>query len=44
MAIEATLEAERMHRERRDEQKRVLDLELQRARYEANLATCRRAV
>src|SRR6202795_162050 len=37
MAIEAASEAERMHRERQDEQQRVLDLELQQARYEANL-------
>ena len=27
-----------MHRERQDDQKRILDLELQQARYEANLA------
>lgn len=43
MAIEAALEAERMHRERQDEQQRVLDLELQQARYEANLAERRYA-
>jgi excisionase family DNA binding protein len=43
MAIEAALEAERMHRERQDEQRRVLDLELQQARYEANLAERRYA-
>jgi excisionase family DNA binding protein len=38
MAIEAALEAERMHQERQDDQKRILDLELQQARYEASLA------
>ena len=43
MAIEAALEAERMHREGQDEQQRVLDLELQQARYEANLAERRYA-
>ena len=31
VAIEAALEAERMHRERQDEEKRILDLELQQA-------------
>ena len=35
MAIEAALEAERMHQERQDDQQRILDLELQQARYEA---------
>lgn len=43
VAIEAALEAERMHRERQDEQRRVLDLELRQARYEANLAERRYA-
>jgi excisionase family DNA binding protein len=43
IAIEAALEAERMHRERQDEQHRLLDLELQQARYEANLAERRYA-
>jgi len=43
MAIEAALEAERMHRERQDEQQRLLDLELQQARYEASLAERRYA-
>src|SRR5271157_1376435 len=43
VAIEAALEAERMHRERQDEEKRILDLELQQARYEANLAERRYA-
>jgi len=42
-AIEAALEAERMHRERQDEEKRILDLELQQARYEADLAERRYA-
>ena len=43
MAIEAAMEAERMHRARQDDQKRILDLELQQARYEANLAERRYA-
>ena len=43
VAIEAALEAERMHRERQDEEKRILDLELQQARYEADLAERRYA-
>ena len=43
MAIEAALEAERMHQERQDDQKRILDLELQQARYEASLAERRYA-
>jgi excisionase family DNA binding protein len=43
VAIEAALEAETMHRERQEEQKRILDLELQQARYEANLAERRYA-
>ena len=43
MAIEAALEAERMHRDRQDEQQHILDLELQQARYEANLAERRYA-
>ena len=43
MAIEATLEAERMHRERQDEQRHILDLELRQARYEARLAERRYA-
>ena len=43
MAIEAALEAERMHRDRQDEQQRILDLEIQQARYEANLAERRYA-
>ena len=43
IAIEAALEAERMHRERQDDQQRILDLELQQARYEASLAERRYA-
>jgi hypothetical protein len=37
MAIEAAFEAERMHRERQEDQQRILDMELQQARYEASL-------
>ena len=43
LAIEAAFEAERMHRERQDDQRRILDLELQQARYESNLAERRYA-
>merc|ERR1712023_53045 len=43
LAIEAALEAERMHRERQEEQRQILDLELQQARYEARLAERRYA-
>lgn len=43
LAIEAAFEAERMHRERQDDQRQILDLELQQARYEANLAERRYA-
>jgi len=43
MAIEAALEAERMHRDRQDERQHILDLELQQARYEANSAERRYA-
>ena len=43
MAIEAALEAERVHRERQDEQQRILTLELEQARYEARLAERRYA-
>jgi DNA invertase Pin-like site-specific DNA recombinase len=43
MAIEAALEAERMHLESRGEQRRIVDLELQQARYEASLAERRYA-
>jgi len=44
LAIEAALEAERMHQQRQDDQQRILDLELQQARYEASLAERRYAV
>lgn len=43
LAIEAAFEAERMYRERQDDQRQILDLELQQARYEANLAERRYA-
>jgi len=43
LAVEAAFEAERMHRERQDDQRRIFDLELQQARYEANLAERRYA-
>ncbi len=43
LAIEAAFEAERMHRERQDDQRQILDLELRQARYDANLAERRYA-
>ena len=43
MAIEAALEAERMHKESQGEQLRIVELELQQARYEAGLAERRYA-
>ena len=43
LAIEAAFEAERMHRERQEDQRQILDLELQQARYEAGLAERRYA-
>jgi excisionase family DNA binding protein len=43
MAIEAALEAERMHMANRGEQQRIAELELQQARYEASLAERRYA-
>lgn len=43
LAIEAAFEAERMHRKQQEDQHRVLDLELQQARYEARLAERRYA-
>ncbi len=43
MAIEAALSAERMHMESQAEQQRLLELELQQARYEASLAERRYA-
>src|SRR6202048_4709557 len=38
MAIDAAFEAERMYREQQEDQQRILDLEMQQARYEASLA------
>jgi excisionase family DNA binding protein len=43
MAIEAAFRAEQMYREQEEDQQRILDLELQQARYEANLAERRYA-
>jgi Recombinase/Recombinase zinc beta ribbon domain len=43
MAIEAAVEAERRHMEGQSERQRVMDLELQQARYEASLAEHRYA-
>jgi excisionase family DNA binding protein len=43
LAIEAAFEAERMYRKRQDDQRQIIDLELQQARYEANLAERRYA-
>jgi excisionase family DNA binding protein len=43
MAIEAAFEAERMHRERQEDQRHILDLEMRQARYEASLAERRYA-
>ena len=43
VAIEAALEAERLHMESQDEQRRIIDLELRQARYEASLAERRYA-
>ncbi len=43
MAIEAALQAERMHMETRTEQRRIAELELQQAEYEASLAERRYA-
>jgi DNA invertase Pin-like site-specific DNA recombinase len=43
MAIEAALEAERMHGEIVNEQRRIMELELQQARYDATLAERRYA-
>lgn len=43
LAIEAAFEAERMHRERQNNQRQILDLEVQQARYEAGLAERRYA-
>ncbi len=43
MAIDAALEAERMHQEHQKDQQRIRDLEMQQARYEASLAERRYA-
>jgi DNA invertase Pin-like site-specific DNA recombinase len=43
LAIEAAIEAERMHQERQEDRRKILDLELQQARYEAGLAERRYA-
>jgi excisionase family DNA binding protein len=43
MAIDAAFEAERMHREQQEDQQRILDLELQQARYDASIAERRYA-
>jgi excisionase family DNA binding protein len=43
MAIEAAVEAERRHEQMRGEQQRIVELELQQARYEASLAERRYA-
>jgi DNA invertase Pin-like site-specific DNA recombinase len=43
MAIEAALQAERMHMETQTEQRRIAELELQQAQYEASLAERRYA-
>lgn len=43
LAVEAAFEAERMHRERQEDRRHVLDLELRQARYEAGLAERRYA-
>jgi excisionase family DNA binding protein len=43
IAIDAAFEAERMHREQHENQRRILDMETQQARYEASLAERRYA-
>jgi len=43
LAIESAIEAGRMHRKQADDQRQILDLELQQARYEAGLAERRYA-
>lgn len=43
MAVEAALEAERMHMESQNERRRIVELELQQAQYEATLAERRYA-
>jgi len=43
MAIEAAMEADRMHRDNMEERHRIMELDLQQARYEASLAERRYA-
>ena len=43
LAIEAAFEAERMHRKQQEDQHRIVDMEMQQARYEASLAERRYA-
>jgi excisionase family DNA binding protein len=43
MAVEAAFKAERMYREQKADQQRILDLEMQQARYDASLAERRYA-
>lgn len=43
LAIDAAFEAERMHRERQQDQQRILDMEIEQARYDASLAERRYA-
>ena len=43
LAVEAAFEAERMHRERQEQRRHVLELDLRQARYEASLAERRYA-
>ncbi|MBP2449997.1 hypothetical protein JOH51_007505 [Rhizobium leguminosarum] len=43
MAIEAAMEADRMHRDNLEERHRMMELDLQQARYEASLAERRYA-
>ena len=43
MAVDAAFEAERMHQKQREDQQRILDLELQQARYDASIAERRYA-
>ena len=43
LAIDAAFEAERMHRERQQDQRRILDMEIQQARYDASLSERRYA-
>lgn len=43
VAIEAALETERMHHQRQNQRRRILELDLQQARYDAGLAERRYA-